>query len=534
LTQDITDRVLTPKNVFLLWLTFPFLKIFHEFGHAYAIKRFGGEVHDMGVMLLVLTPIPYVDASSASALHGKWERIAVSAAGMAVELFTAAIALFIWINVEPGTFRAILYNVIFIAGVSSVLFNGNPLLRYDAYYILADLLEIPNLAPKGVQYAGYLMQRYPFGLRDLEPPISTFGERVWLIVYTIASFAYRIAIYLSIVLFIAGKFFIAGVLLAVWAAVSIIVLPVGKGITFLASSPRLTRNRRRAVGVIALLIFFVAGFISLLPFPLNTQTEAVIWAPERAFVRAGTEGFVERLLVTPGAGVKTDQPLILCSDPLLPARIRVLEARLNELTAIYDTKILSDRVQAEITNEEIKKVTGELNDARKREQELTICSSMDGAFHCPMAQDLPGRFLKRGELLGYVLDNSTLTARAVVSQSRVDLVRSRTKEVNVRFSEKIDRVLPAVIKREAPAATDELPSRILSQQGGGAIAVDPQDALGLRAFQRVFLFDIQLPEHKGLYNVGGRVHVRFNHGWEPLIWRWYRSARQLFIRRFSV
>ena len=113
----------------------------------------------MGIMLLVLTPIPYVDASSASAFRTKWERIMVGAAGMAVELFIAALALFVWINIEPGTVRAILYNMIFIASVSSLLFNGNPLLRYDAYYILGDLLEIPNLGPRGIQYLGYLAQR---------------------------------------------------------------------------------------------------------------------------------------------------------------------------------------------------------------------------------------------------------------------------------------------------------------------------------------------------------------------------------------
>ena len=246
LTEDITDRVLAPKNIVLLWLTFPFLKAFHEFGHAFAIKKLGGEVHEIGMMLLVLTPIPYVDASSASAFRNKWERIMVGAAGMAVELFIAAIALFVWINIEPGAIRSILYNMIFIAGISSLLFNGNPLLRYDAYYMLGDLLEIPNLGPRGIRYLGYAAQRYLFGLRDLEPPLSAPGERVWFVFYTVASFAYRIFIYASIILFIASKFFVAGVVLAGWAMVSMIILPAGKGIRFLFSSPRLGRKRARA------------------------------------------------------------------------------------------------------------------------------------------------------------------------------------------------------------------------------------------------------------------------------------------------
>jgi putative peptide zinc metalloprotease protein len=150
------------------------------------------------------------------------------------------------------------------------------------------------------------------------------------------------------------------------------------------------------------------------------------------------------------------------------------------------------------------------------------------------AQDLPGRFVRRGELLGYVLDRSTVTARVVVSQSDIDLVRQRTKEVRIRFAEKIAETQAAVIKREVPAATDQLPSRTLSQQGGGEIAIDPRDTQGVKAFQKLFLFDIQLPEHVQVYNVGGRVYVRFDHGWEPLIWRWYRGLRQLFLKRFNV
>ncbi len=146
------------------------------------MKVLGGEVHEMGIMLLVLTPTPYLDASASLAFRSKWERILVGAAGMAVELFIAAIALFLWIYAQLGAMRSVLYNVIFIAGVSSLLFNGNPLLRYDAYYMLADLLEIPNLGPRGLRYLGYLMQRYVFGIPDAEPPLSTPGERAWFII----------------------------------------------------------------------------------------------------------------------------------------------------------------------------------------------------------------------------------------------------------------------------------------------------------------------------------------------------------------
>jgi putative peptide zinc metalloprotease protein len=534
LTESITDRILAPQNILLLWVTFPLLKVLHEFGHAFAIKALGGEVHEMGIVLLVLTPIPYVDATSSSAFRNKWERIVVSAAGMAVELFIAVVALLLWVHIEPGAFRALLYNVIFIAGVSSLFFNGNPLLRYDAYYILADLLEIPNLASRGMQYMSYLAQRYCFGVRDAEPPLSTGGERVWFVIYTVASFAYRIFIYASIILFLGGQFFVAGVVLAIWAAATMIVLPIVKSIKFLSSSPTLGKKRTRAILVSGVALVVALGFVSLVPVPLSTLAEGVIWLPENVFVRAATEGFVDRLMVTEGAVVKRGDPLVQCFDPLLPARISALESRLRELRARYDAEVLTKRVQAEITKEEMAHVKAELQRSRERDAELLIHSAAAGVFHSPMAQDLPGRFVKRGELLGYVLDRSTLTVRAVVSQSDVDFVRQRSVGVKIRLQERLPETLRAVVKRELPAATEELPSRTLGQQGGGQVPVAPQDQMGVKAFQKLFLFDLEVPDESCFYNVGGRAYVRFDHGWEPLMWRWYRSIRELFMRRFNV
>ncbi len=534
LTENITDRILAPTNIILLWFTFPFLKTFHEFGHAFAIKRYGGEVHEMGIMLLVFTPIPYVDASSASAFRKKWERVIVGAAGMVVELFIAAIALFLWTNMEPGTLRSILYNIIFIASVSSLLFNGNPLLRYDAYFILGDLLEIPNLGPRGLQYLGYLFQRYLFGLRDVEPPPSTRGERIWFVIYSITSFFYRIFIYASIILFVASKFFIAGVIMAFWAILSMIILPVGKAIKFLFSSPRLGKKRPRAMLVTACVVALIIASITIVPVPLGTQVEGVLWIPEQSFVRAGTDGFIYRVIKPSGVGVKKGEPLIECYDPFLLANIRVLESQLQGLKILYETQILKDRVQAEITKDEMKHVKAELERSIERKEELTIRSPSDGTFYLPLAQDLPGRYVKRGELLGYVLDPQTITVRVVVPQKDVDFVRLKTKEVKVRFSEKISEKLPAILKRDVPAATDRLPSRTLTREGGGEVPIDPRDRLGIKAFQKVFLFDVEVLENIGFYNVEGRVYVRFDHGSEPLFWRWYRSIRQLFLRRFSV
>jgi putative peptide zinc metalloprotease protein len=264
------------------------------------------------------------------------------------------------------------------------------------------------------------------------------------------------------------------------------------------------------------------------------MAEGIIWAPDNAFVRAGTDGFVERLLIPSGIRVQAGQPLVECHDPLLPAEIRVLEAKIKELEAIYDGQVVSDRVKAELTKKEIEYVSGKLDDAFVRAADLIVRSPCSGNFIVPVPQDLPGRFLKRGELLGYVLEQGCLSVRVVINQSEVDLVRHMTRAVHVRFPEHLAKSVPAIMTREVPAATDQVPGRALTREGGGQIAIDPQDRLGIKSFQKIFLFDIELSEHEGFHNVGGRVHVRFDHGHEPLVWRWYRVIRRVFLRKFSV
>lgn len=534
LTEDIADRVLTPGNLLVMWLMFPFVKVFHEFAHAFAVKKWGGEVHELGVMLMVFTPIPYVDASAAAAFRNKSERILVGAAGIMAELFLASLALFFWANIEPGPMRAVIYNIIIMAGISTLLFNGNPLLRYDAYYILGDLLEIPNLGPRGIRYVLYLLQRYLLGVRDAEEPLSAPGERFWFVVYTIASFIYRIFIYVIIVLAIAGKFFFLGALMACWGVFNMLIMPLGKMLRFLTASPKLRRRRPLAIAVSGLILAAFAGLITLIPVPLSTGAEGVIWVPEDSFVRAGADGFIDRVVSVPGSRIGAGDLLIECSDPLLPAEIRVLESRLEELRAVYQSRLETSRVEAQITSEEIKQVIAALADARKRAGDLAIRAAAGGFFVVPEAQDLPGRFVRRGELVGYVLDRSVIIARVVVSQADVDMVRKRTRDVKIRFPEGMAQVLPAALIREVPAATDQLPSPTLTMEGGGPIPVDPRDMKGIKAFEKIFLFDIRLPAPAKYYNVGGRVHVRFDHGSEPLVWRWYRGIRQLFLKRFNV
>jgi putative peptide zinc metalloprotease protein len=159
LTQDAGSRLLSGQSLLLLWIAYPCVKALHELGHGFAAKVWGAEVHEMGIMFLVLMPVPYVDASAANVFPDKRKRMVVSAAGILVEMLLAALALLVWLAVEPGFVRSVAYSVIWISGASTLLFNANPLLRFDGYFVLSDWIEIPNLGARSNQYLGYLVQR---------------------------------------------------------------------------------------------------------------------------------------------------------------------------------------------------------------------------------------------------------------------------------------------------------------------------------------------------------------------------------------
>ncbi len=404
LTENFIDRVTTPENALALFLLFPIIKALHELGHAAAIKAYGGEVHDMGVMLLVFTPIPYVDASSATAFGSKWRRFVVGGAGMMVELVIASVALYVWLGAQPGVARSLAHYAIILAGISTVLFNGNPLLRYDGYYMLVDLLEIPNLYTRSRTWLGWAAERYLFGVLDAEPPQATPGERVWFVLYGVGSFLYRILVVVAIAFFLLDRVFYVAVGLLLLTLSMWVVVPLMKGVRYLAHSPRLRRTRTRAVLVTSGVALAVVLLLAIIPMPHRTRAEGVVWVPEEALVRPDTEGFIERLAARPGVRVKAGDALVVLGNQELASREAVAEARVRELRARYDAERPNDTVRMQIVEEELRYSVEELARVRQRLAGLILRANTEGAFIIPQPESLPGRFVKKGDLLAYVLD----------------------------------------------------------------------------------------------------------------------------------
>ena len=487
----------------------------------------------MELILRVFVPVPYVDASAASAFSDKHRRMAVGAAGILVELALAASAFLLWLVLQPGLARDITLDVMFIGGISTLLFNGNPLLRFDGYYILADAVEIPNLGPRASRYLGYLTRRYLFGMPTAHAPVTGRGERGWFVVYGLASVLYRLTISLAIALYVAGKWFLVGTILAVWVLVGQIFYPLVRFSVAVARDAGLQGRRLRTALVSALGVAAAFGLALGVPVPASTRAEGVMRVPEEALVRAPEDGFVARVLQPDGTPVTLGDPLFELTDPLLRARITALRWHVRELQARRDATLLSDRARTGIIEEDLDEARAELTETEARRRALRVASSRNGTFLVPGIQDLPGRFVRRGELLGYVTDRTEVTARVVVPEAASDRIRRNTVRIAARLVSRPATVVEARLLREVPLASDRLPSRLLGSQAGGGIAVDARDQHGLKTLGPVFQFDLALPPGRHGDYPGSRLIVRFEHGKETLARKGYRALRQALLAHLA-
>jgi putative peptide zinc metalloprotease protein len=352
--------------------------------------------------------------------------------------------------------------------------------------------------------------------------------------YGIASSVYRVFIMFVINTFVASKFFFIGVLIAIWAIATQVVMPIGKSLSFLLKSPALERNRGRTVATSAMILGALALLLWVVPVPSWTRAEGVVWVPEEAQVRAGTDGFIAQVLAAGDSEVVRGQPLVRAEDPFLTTSVAVIEAQLQELGAQYDEAMFADRVRAAMIAEEMVAIEGSLKRARERESNLVWHSPGNGRFVLPNAPDLPGRFVSKGQLVGYVIEPRAVTVRAVLSQDDIAQVRGNTRSVEVVLAGWDASPVLAKVRRELPAGTPELPTAVLGSTGGGALAVDPRDSKGVRALTRVFQVELELPSSIRAPYLGSRVYVRFDHGYEPAGFQLYRSFRRLLLAQFDV
>jgi putative peptide zinc metalloprotease protein len=525
----------TPRSLWLLWLCYPIVKALHELGHALAVRRFGGQVHECGITLMFFTPAPYVDASAANAFERRYQRALVSAAGIMVELLLASLALAVWLAVEPGLVRDAAFVVLLICSVSTLLFNGNPLMRLDGYYILCDALHLPNLALRSNALWSAGMRRLTLGREALPAGSLAAGEFKWLLMYAPLSLAYRVVLLAALVGWAGAKSWLLGWTVAL-VVIAWFVVPMVIASMRLSAAAGAAHMRGRTWGVLAGLAGAVLLILFVVPVPSSTVARGVVWPPDHAQVRSETAGFVESLPLADGAAVQPGDVLLRLSEPSLVAEHDKRTSQLTGLQAQQYQALLNDPSRAANLAEDITRTEAEVARSEEQLAQLDVRSQAAGKLVLPRPSDLPGSFTPRGTMVGYILGPGPTHVRAVLAEHEVALVRERLRGVQVRLAENPGVVLTATPGKEVPAATHTLPNAALGDRFGGGFgggfAIDPADKQGLRTVDPVFLLDVTVDAPLA-ERIGGRAWLRFDLGFEPLGIQWGRQLRQLLLRHFN-
>lgn len=534
LSTAFADRVWTVSSFAIIAVTYVLMKLLHEFGHGWTARRFGTPVHECGIMFLVFMPVPYVDASASAALPSRWQRAAVALAGIVIETTLAALAFLAWRDMEPGPLRAALYNVMLIGGISTLFVNGNPLLKFDGYFVLSDVIGMPNLAQRATKWWGEVVQARLFGAEGVRRAPATGYERAVFALYAPLAFAYRVVLSITIALLVSSMLFILGVILAIWSLTLSLGRPVGKALWHLFTAPVLRPVRGRALAITGGAAALLLGALFLWPVADVTRATGIVWMPPDAALRAEEPGRIAQVMAPAGARVAADAPLVALDNPLADTRLEALRWRVEELRQSVRRYDVDEPAAAVIARLELDAARRDLARERQKRDASTLRAGRAGFFRpARPVGDLPGRYVKAGELLGHVLPARARIVRLVVTQADIDAVERGVRAVEIVLPGKGGQAMPGTPPRPVEAGAFRLPSAALGLGAGGPIPTDPADRDGRRSLTRLFQYETDLPPGADA-PFGQRVHLRLVHAPRPLGLQALDALRRGFLGGFDV
>lgn len=517
-------------------LVYPLVKALHELAHGLVLRRLGGQVPEAGVSFLVLFPMPYVDAGDAWSL-ARGDRMLVSAAGMLMDLLLASLGFLLWVNLSSGLIADLAFITALVGLVSVFVFNANPLLKFDGYYLLEDALDSPGLARRSVMYYQYLFKHHVLMLTSAVPPALARGEKGWLLVYGAASTVYRFVIAAVISVFLVSTLHELGMLLSLFSLIPLLVLPLLRCVRFLFVSPELARCRVRSVSITALLLMFLAAALFAVPMPSSSRTQGIVWVDEQAQVYAATGGQIRQILIDNGEHVEQGQPIMIIESPQLLLELAQKRSSVRLATLKISRYQQSNPALARSAIIDLQQSQSEVEHVLSRLDALTVSAPMAGRIAMDSGALTTGSYVAKGELLGYVVDNSQRVIRTVIDQSDLGQVEQGVTGAHVRLAQSMIRSLPARLSRQVPSGSHELPSVALANTGLGGFHVQASDEdKALKTRDKVFHLELIVtgPLHTlAQVPIGTRAFVTLVHDNEPLGTRWMRLARGLLLKHFG-
>jgi putative peptide zinc metalloprotease protein len=530
------EGVLAPENMLLLYLGMVFIKSLHELGHTLICRHYGGEVHTLGVMLLIFTPLPYMDATSSWSFRSRWQRAFVGGAGMITEIFVAALAVFVWAGTGAGVVHSLAYNMMFVASVSTIIFNANPLLKFDGYYILSDLADFPNLYTRSRKHWVYWFEKYLFGLKNGIEVADSKAEVYWLSIYGALSGAYRIVVFAGIILFVADQYLILGLIMVAILVVTWVVVPPYKLTKYLASSPKLERSRGKAVSTVLALICVVVLLTAIVPLPNRFRAPGIAESQEYSFLSSQSSGVLEEVLIPGGTHVAAGDALLRLSDWELQNDIEMLNAQMQQLIATEQWALSQRSSDVQPLRQRRLALAQQLENLQFRQRGLIVRANQSGMWAAPDLEDQIGSWLQRGTQVGLLYNPDHFEFNAVVPQSEAaNLFLDEIKLAEVRLSGRASKNFEVTNLKIIPFQSDQLPSAALSWLAGGDVITRSEDETGLRSTEPFFLIKADFTDEQSqslYYGQSGKLRLTLEP--EPLLWQVYRALRQLIQQRYQL
>jgi putative peptide zinc metalloprotease protein len=523
----------TPRHIAIALALYPIIKALHELAHGLAIRRWGGAVPAWGITLLVAMPVPFVDGSAAVALPKARQRVLASAAGIMAELWIATLGLIVWLALEPGLARDIAFVAAFIGAISTLLFNANPLLRFDGYHALTDALQLPNLAGRSGRYWLQRLQAALLRLKPAEPVVLARGERVWLELYAPLSLLYRLGLACAIVLWAGSYSFLLGVVLSALIGAQLLSAPLRALRSAFGPGAAGHAPGWRAAVALAVTALALTALLTLVPMPFAAVAQGVVWVPENAQVRAHADGFVFATPIRDGAQVAAEDIVLELRNPALVADAERLRARIEALETEHFHALRTDANKAHDTAENLAQARAELERTDERIDALRVRAQVAGRLVMPRQRDLEGSYVRKGELLAQVLGGESGIVRVAVPQEEAAPLRAHTRTVTAQLAGNLGVPVRAQLERDSHAAGKHLPSAALSTRNGGTILTDPDAEHEATPLDAVVVLDVRLPAQALSGRAGQRAWVRFDFGAAPLAQQWGRQVRQALLKHVN-
>lgn len=469
--QQAAAGILAPDNWLYLLGAWVVLKLIHECGHAIVCRRYGGTVRQTGIILAFFAPLAYVDVTDSWAFRSRWQRIHTALAGIYVELLIASLAVFCWLHSDSAVYQSLAYNIVVMASLSTLLFNANPLMKFDGYYVLSDLLQIPNLYARASEVVQQTTSRLAYGTSPAGGAAT--GRQYWiLLIYGVAAFCWRLFICASMTLTASVLLEGAGILLSALAIVAWFATPLLKSAKHFhqVAQTSLPRAARASIVLITICTSVAAG-VWLLPVPFRNTVPGVVTLPDGQIVRAAAQGFIDGIHVSDGEWVQQGQLLVTLRHPETELRHRDQLLQLQQETIRLKAAQQSHDVQtAAVAADKLKSLQQQLAETQALVDGLQVVATTDGVV---LARDLNRRhhtFVREGDELLCIDDGQSREVRLSVAEhdyAEVDRRTGQAQQLHIGTRPS----MTAVLDRAVPRASRQLPFPSLAAGYGGPLAV---------------------------------------------------------------